>query len=81
MLLPMRHLFLLLPVLSLSGCELLMDLLSTDTTIRASCKGDDTVVIDGKDICEEYEKFGKIDCVVGYRIELNGTRVCPRDAE
>lgn len=61
----------------LGGCQFLLDLLSTDTIIDASCAGDDTVVVDGRDLCEEYEKFGKIDCEVGYRIRLDGKQVCP----
>lgn len=65
----------------LSGCSILADLLSTDNTIVASCLGDDTVVVDGRDLCDEYEKFGKVDCVVGYRIRLNGELVCPAGGE
>jgi hypothetical protein len=68
---------LLLPLLGLSGCELLGDLLTSDTVIDVSCAGDDTVVVDGRDLCEEYEKFGRIECDVGYRIRLDGKQVCP----
>ena len=68
---------LLLLLLLLSGCQSLADLFSTDTTVDFTCAGDDTVVIDGKDLCEEYEKFGKLDCVVGYRIRIDGVLVCP----
>ena len=68
---------LLLLLLLLSGCQILADLFSTDTTVDFTCAGDDTVVIDGKDLCEEYEKFGKLDCVVGYRIRIDGVLVCP----
>lgn len=73
------RLYALLCVLALpmAGCQQLMDLLSTDTTIDVSCAGDDTVVIDGKDLCKEYEKTGSIDCDVGYRIRLDGNQVCP----
>ena len=62
---------------SLTGCQVLMDLLSTDSVINASCIGDDTVVVDGRDLCKEYEQFGKVDCTVGYKIRLNGEQVCP----
>jgi hypothetical protein len=72
-----RHWPLFVLLAPLAGCEFIMSLLSTDTTINVSCAGDDTVVIDGKDICEEYEKFGKVDCDVGYRIKLDGVLVCP----
>jgi hypothetical protein len=65
-------------LLTLAGCQILLDLMSTDVVIDASCAGDDTVVVDGRDLCEEFEKFGKIDCVVGYRIRLDGQQVCPR---
>ncbi len=62
---------------TLSGCSFLADLLSSDSIIDASCAGTDTVVVDGRDLCEEFEKFGKIDCDVGYRIYLDGQKVCP----
>ena len=63
---------------SLSGCQLLMDMLSTDTVIDASCAGADTVVVDGVDLCKEYEATGKIStCDVGYKIRLDGVQVCP----
>ncbi|MBT3217989.1 MAG: hypothetical protein HN348_02780 [Proteobacteria bacterium] len=67
-------LFLLLP-----GCEILADLFSTDTTVDFTCAGEDTVVIDGRDICDDYEKFGKLDCneLVGYRLRIDGVLVCP----
>jgi hypothetical protein len=52
-------------------------MLSTDSIVEASCVGDDTVVIDGRDLCKEYEKEGKIECDVGYKIRLNGVTVCP----
>lgn len=64
-------------LLTLAGCQVLLDLLSNDVLIDASCAGDDTVVVDGRDLCAEYEKFGKIDCVVGYRVRLDGVLVCP----
>ena len=63
--------------LLLSGCSFLADLLSTDTIIDASCQGTDTVVVADRDLCEEYKKFGKIECDVGYRIYLDGQQVCP----
>ena len=69
----LRSFVLLMPLLG--GCDVLMDLLSTDSVIDASCAGDDTVVIDGRDLCKEYERYGKID--VGYRIRLDGKQVCP----
>ena len=62
---------------SLAGCDLLLDLLSTDSVIDASCAGDDTVVVDGRDLCREYETTGRVDCDVGYRIRLDGQQVCP----
>ena len=62
---------------SLSGCQMLMDLLSTYTVIDVSCVGDDTVVVGGRDLCKEYESTGRIDCDVGYTIRLNGEQVCP----
>jgi hypothetical protein len=65
-------LFLLVP-----ACAFLVDMFSTDTTVDFTCAGDDTVIIDGKDLCEEYEKFGKVDCVVGYRLKIDGQIVCP----
>jgi hypothetical protein len=71
----------------LSGCQVIADLLSTDTIIDATCydadgdgafePGDDTVSIGGRDLCEEYTKFGKVQCDPGYRIRLNGEQVCP----
>jgi hypothetical protein len=61
----------------LIGCDVIASLLSTDTTIDASCAGDDTVVVDGRDLCKEYEQFGKIECDVGYRVVLDGNVVCP----
>jgi len=67
----------ILTTLSLGGCQFIADLLSTDSIIDASCIGDDTVVIDGRDLCREYEDYGRIKCDVGYRIRLNGTQVCP----
>jgi len=67
----------LLALLPLGGCDVLADLLSTDSIIDASCAGDDTVVVDGRDLCKEYERFGKIECDVGYRIRLDGKQVCP----
>jgi hypothetical protein len=66
---------LLLPLLG--GCDVVADLLSSDEVIRASCEGDQTVVVDGRDLCEEFEKFGKVECDVGYRIYLDGQQVCP----
>jgi hypothetical protein len=63
--------------LFLGGCELLGDLWTTDSVIDASCAGDDTVVIDGRDLCEEFERYGRVECDVGYRIRLDGVQVCP----
>ena len=73
--------------LGLSGCQVIMDLLSTDTVIDATCydadgdgtfePGDDTVLIDGKDLCQEFRDKGRIECVPGYRIRLDGQQVCP----
>jgi hypothetical protein len=63
-------------ILLLSGCQFLASLLSTDAVIDVSCAGDDTVVVDGRDLCAEYEKFGKIECDVGYRVILDGSVVC-----
>ncbi|MEQ1572063.1 MAG: hypothetical protein ABMA64_40925 [Myxococcota bacterium] len=65
----------------LAGCTFLADLLSTDQRIDASCAGTDTVVIDGRDLCDEYETTGKVKCDVGYRIFLDGKQVCPRPTE
>jgi hypothetical protein len=64
-------------LLFLLGCDALLEWLSGDTVLRVSCAGDDTVVIDGRDICKEYETTGRVDCDVGYRIELDGKAVCP----
>jgi hypothetical protein len=64
-------------LLVLTGCDVLLDLFSTDTYIDVSCAGEDTVIIDGRDICEEYETTGRVKCTVGYRIKLDGKRVCP----
>lgn len=63
--------------MGLSGCQMLLDMLSTDTVIDVSCAGDDTVVVGGRDLCAEFEKSGKIDCDVGYKIRLDGQQVCP----
>ena len=60
----------------LSGCQFLLNLLSTDTVIDVSCVGEDTVVVDGRDLCAEYEQTGRIKCDVGYRIVLDGKVVC-----
>jgi hypothetical protein len=59
------------------GCQFVLDLLSTDSVIDASCQGTDTVVVDGRDLCAEFEATGKVRCDVGYRIRLNGQQVCP----
>lgn len=64
-------------LLTLSACSLLLDLLSTDSVIDATCVGTDTVVVDGRDLCEEYERTGHVTCDVGYRIRLDGVQVCP----
>lgn len=64
-------------VLLLSGCQLLLDMLSTDSVINASCQGTDTVVVDGRDLCAEFRATGKVRCDVGYRIRLDGVQVCP----
>lgn len=64
-------------LLLLAGCELLASLLSTDSFIDASCAGTDTVVVDGRDLCAEFETTGQVRCDVGYRIILDGTVVCP----
>lgn len=64
-------------IFTLAGCAILADLLSTDEKIDVTCKGDDTVVIGGRDICKEYENTGRIDCDVGYKIILDGKQVCP----
>ncbi|MCA9568754.1 MAG: hypothetical protein KC656_12970 [Myxococcales bacterium] len=71
------HVALVSMCLGLSGCQMLMDLLSTDTVIDVSCAGDDTVVVGGRDLCKEYEKEGRIECDVGYKIRLDGKQVCP----
>lgn len=75
---PLIHAAAISLCLGLSGCSMqaILDMLSTDTVIDVSCFGDDTVVVDGRDLCAEYEKHGKIDCDVGYRIRLNGETVC-----
>ncbi len=64
-------------LLLLGGCTFLAEFFSTDTIIDASCVGDDTVVIDGRDLCAEFEQTGRVKCDVGYRIRLNGEQVCP----
>jgi hypothetical protein len=63
-------------ILLLAGCQFLLDLLSTDTVIDVSCAGEDTVVVDGRDLCAEYEQTGHIKCDVGYRVVLDGKVVC-----
>jgi hypothetical protein len=68
---------LLVSLCMLSGCDVLLDLLSTDSVIDASCEGDDTVLIDGRDLCKEFETTGRVECDVGYRIRLDGQQVCP----
>ncbi len=76
--LPFHRLGLALVFASLgSGCQTLLDLLSTDTVIDVSCAGDDTVVVDGRDLCKEFEERGRIECDVGYKIRLDGKQVCP----
>lgn len=65
-------------VLMLAGCAFIADLLNSDDVIDATCKGDETVVIGGHDICQEYENTGHVDCEVGYTIRLDGQQVCPR---
>ena len=65
-------------VLMLTGCAFIADLLNSDEVIDVSCKGDDTVMIGGKDICKEYENTGHVECEVGYTIRLDGATVCPR---
>lgn len=64
-------------LLTLAACSLLGDLLTTDTVIDASCAGTDTVLVDGRDLCAEYEQTGRVRCDVGYRIRLDGKLVCP----
>ena len=71
------RLFLVVTCMSLSGCQVILDMLSTDAIIDASCEGDDTVVVDGVDLCKQFESTGKIDCVPGYHVRLNGQAVCP----
>ena len=71
----------------LCGCQVIADLLSSDTIIDATCYDadgdgayeaeDDTVVLGGRDLCAEYARTGRVQCDVGYRIRLNGTQVCP----
>lgn len=63
--------------MGLSGCQMLLDMLSTDTVIDVSCAGDDTVVVGGRDLCKEFEEKGRIECDVGYKIRLDGQQVCP----
>ena len=64
-------------LLSLLGCAQLLALLSNDQVIDATCVGTDTVVIDGRDICAEFETTGRVRCDVGYVIILDGKTVCP----
>lgn len=64
-------------LLWLGGCQLLLDMLSTDSIIDASCQGTDTVVVDGRDLCQELRTTGRVRCDVGYRIRLDGVQVCP----
>ena len=73
----MRNLLVLASLALLPGCDVLLDLLSTDSVIDASCEGDDTVLIDGRDLCKEFETTGRVSCDVGYRIRLDGQQVCP----
>ncbi len=61
----------------LAGCAQMLALLSTDEVIDATCAGRDTVVIDGRDICAEFESTGRVRCDVGYVIILDGKQVCP----
>jgi hypothetical protein len=45
---------------------------------RRDCAvGDDTVVIEGYDLCKDFERRGAVECEVGYRIRLDGQQVCP----
>jgi hypothetical protein len=70
----------MLPLLLLCGCGAVdwASLFSSDIGIDASCAGTDTVLVDGRDLCEEYERTGTLDCTVGYRIVLDGEQVCPK---
>jgi len=63
--------------LALAGCAELLAMLSGDTLIDASCAGTDTVVVDGRDLCAEFEATGRVRCDVGYVIVLDGRQVCP----
>lgn len=65
-------------LLTMFGCDDVdwASIFSTDQVIDASCQGDDTVLIDGRDLCEEFERTGKVECTVGYRIVLDGQTVC-----
>ncbi len=62
---------------TLLGCAELLAMLSGDTLIDASCVGTDTVVVDGRDLCAEYEATGRVRCDVGYVVVLDGRQVCP----
>jgi len=73
----MRTILLFAVLTPLTGCDLLLDMLSTDSVIDASCAGDDTVVIEGYDLCKDFEARGRVECDVGYRIRLDGQQVCP----
>lgn len=64
-------------LLALAACTELLALLSNDTVIDASCLGTDTVVVDGRDLCAEYETTGRVRCDVGYVVVLDGKTVCP----
>ncbi len=64
-------------VVHLVACTLLTDLLSTNSVIDATCRGTDTVVVDGRDLCAEYEATGRVICDVGYTVRLDGVQVCP----
>jgi hypothetical protein len=64
-------------LLAVLACSLVGDLLSGNDIIDASCAGTDTVVVDGRDLCAEFEATGHVNCDVGYTIRLDGVQVCP----
>ena len=61
----------------LAGCAQMLALLSNDNVIDATCVGRDTVVVDGRDLCAEFETTGRVRCDVGYVIILDGKQVRP----
>ena len=58
---------------------LLMGTFATAAGLSAemSCAGNGAVVVNGRNLCEEYEATGRLDCRAGDEMQLDGSQVCP----